>query len=204
MAPRFHALTISDICRETPDAVSIAFSVPCELRDAYAFKPGQYVTLKADLDGEDVRRCYSIASLPEDEEIRIAVKKVEGGRFSPLANERLRVGETIDVMTPAGRFHVPAGTGPDPSYLFVAAGSGITSIVSMVTSVLRGEPRGHVTLIYGNKTSQDVIFKRKIEDLKDLYLDRLTVHYVLSREHRHFTIMNGRIDRDIIARIVRN
>jgi ring-1,2-phenylacetyl-CoA epoxidase subunit PaaE len=203
MAIAFHALKIADIRRETPEAVSIAFAVPDELRQAYAYRPGQHLTLRTALDGGEVRRSYSICSGLDDGELRIAVKKVDGGLFSRFANEDLRVGDRIDVMTPQGRF----GIAPDPrasrTYLAIAAGSGITPIMSIVRSVLAREPRSRVILLYGNRSSQSIIFRQALEDLKDRFLDRLGVYHVLSRESQEVALLNGRIDADKLATLLR-
>jgi ring-1,2-phenylacetyl-CoA epoxidase subunit PaaE len=166
MSPRFHPLTIADIRRETAHAVSIAFAVPDHLADAYRFTPGQYLTLRAQVKGEEMRRSYSICSGLDDGELRIAVKQVEGGRFSPFANTALQPGEPIEVMTPMGRF----GLAPDPAAertcLGLACGSGITPILSIVKSVLGREPNSRFFLFYGNRTTQSILFREALEDLK--------------------------------------
>jgi ring-1,2-phenylacetyl-CoA epoxidase subunit PaaE len=203
MAIAFHALKIADIRRETPEAVSIAFAVPDELRDAYVYRPGQHLTLRTVRDGIEVRRSYSICSGLDDGDLRIAVKKVDGGLFSRFANEDLKVGDRIDVMTPQGRF----GVSPDPRasrcYLAIAAGSGFTPIMSILRSVLAREPLSRVILLYGNRSSQSIIFRQALEDLKDRFLDRLGVHHVLSRESQEVALLNGRIDADKIATLLR-
>src|SRR5690348_3214453 len=131
MAPRFHSLTICDCRRETADAVSLALAVPEHLRVDYLFTPGQYLTLRATIDGEDVRRSYSICSGLDDNELRVAIKRVEGGAFSTWANEQLRIGDTLDVMTPDGRFGVPIEPASPRTLVAFAAGSGITPILSI-------------------------------------------------------------------------
>ncbi|HLN10626.1 MAG TPA: 1,2-phenylacetyl-CoA epoxidase subunit PaaE [Xanthobacteraceae bacterium] len=203
MAVAFHQLEVADVRRETPDAVSIAFAVPEKLREAYAFEPGQHVTLRMVLDGVEARRSYSICTGLDDGELRIAVKKVDGGAFSRFANEALRLGDRIDVMTPQGRF----GLAPDPTaartYLAIAAGSGITPIMSILRTVLTREPGSRMILIYGNRTSQSIIFKSMLEDLKDRFLDRLGIYHVLSREAQEVALLDGRIDGDRIALFLR-
>ena len=197
-AVEFHRLTIADIRRETPDAVSIAFAVPPELADAYRFQPGQHLTLRAMLDGAECRRSYSICTGLDDGELRVAVKKVDGGLFSAHANDSIKVGDAIDVMTPQGRFGVAPQPGAARTYLAIAAGSGITPIMSLMRSVLAREPASRFVLIYGNRTAQSIIFKEALEDLKDRHLDRLVVHHILSREKQDVALLNGRIDAEKI------
>lgn len=190
---RFHALTLSDVRRETPEAVSLAFAVPPELAADFAWQPGQYLTLRAWLDGEDVRRSYSICAGPEDGELRVAVKHVEGGRFSAHANTGLKAGEVIEVMPPIGRFTLAPATGPRLVLCF-AAGSGITPIISIIRDLLAREPETRVMLFYGNRTIGSILFREALEDLKNRYLTRLSIVHVLSREKQDVALLNGRID----------
>ncbi len=203
MAPRFHALPIADVRRETPEAVSIAFAVPEELRDDFAFTSGQYLTLRIKVNGEEVRRSYSICSGPDDGELRVAIKRLEGGLFSSIATEMLREGDLVEVMPPMGRF----GLAPDPeasrTYAGFAAGSGITPILSIVKTVLAREPGSRFTLFYGNRSSSSIIFKEAIEDLKDRFVDRFAVHHVLSREAQDIELLNGRLGRDKVEGLMR-
>src|SRR6201999_1199989 len=152
-APRFHRLAVSDLRRETADAVSMTFRIPTELADDYAFASGQYLTLRTTMDGEEVRRSYSICSSPDDRELRIAVKKVDGGAFSSWALDELKSGDMLDVMTPTGRFGVAHA--PDQARIHVgfAAGSGITPILSIVKGVLAREPDSRFFLFYGNRSA---------------------------------------------------
>ncbi|MFL5168400.1 MAG: FAD-binding oxidoreductase, partial [Microvirga sp.] len=165
MTPHFHPLTITEIRPETPDAVSIAFAVPDALAEAYRFTPGQYLTLKVEHEGQELRRSYSICSGLDDGELRVAVKKIAGGRFSGLLGEAIRPGQTLEVMTPMGRF----GVAPEPeavrTYVGLACGSGITPILSIVKSALTREPRSRFFLFYGNRTSASIIFRETLEDL---------------------------------------
>ncbi len=204
MTIEFHRLTISDIRRETPDAVSIAFAVPSDLHDAYRFQPGQHLTLRTDRNGEDIRRSYSICTGLDDGELRVAIKKVEGGAFSTLCNELFKPGDEIDVMTPQGRF----GLVPDPAkarnYLAIVAGSGITPVLSLLRSILAREPKSRFALIYGNRSTPDIIFKEALEDLKDRFVDRFMVHHVLSREQQDFALFNGRIDGEKIGTLLKS
>jgi ring-1,2-phenylacetyl-CoA epoxidase subunit PaaE len=194
MAVAFHTLKVADVRRETPDAVSIAFAVPPELAEEYRFHPGQHLTLRRDCDGQDIRRSYSICTGLDDRELRVAVKKVDGGVFSTLCNEIIRPGDSIEVMTPQGRFGVMPAPGAARTYLAIAAGSGITPVLSLMRSVLTREPGSQFMLIYGNRTTKDIIFKEALEDLKDRFLGRLVVHHVLSREQQDIELFNGRID----------
>jgi ring-1,2-phenylacetyl-CoA epoxidase subunit PaaE len=192
-APRFHTLTISDLRRETADAVSLAFAVPERLREAYRYAPGQYLTLRATIDGEDVRRSYSICSGLDDGELRVAIKRVEGGAFSGWANEQLRVGDRLAVMTPDGRFGVPIEPGAQRTLVAFAAGSGITPVMAILKTVLRQEA-ARCFLFYGNRTIDSIIFREQLEDLKDRYLSRLSVFHVLSREPQDIAVLNGHLD----------
>ncbi|BAT57499.1 1,2-phenylacetyl-CoA epoxidase, subunit E [Variibacter gotjawalensis] len=203
MAIAFHKLTVSDVRRETPDAVSIAFAVPPDLADDYRFVPGQHLTLRRDVSGEDQRRSYSICTAEDEGELRIAVKQVDGGVFSTFANSTIKVGDTLDVMTPQGRFGVPHDAMAARTYLAVAAGSGITPVMSMMKTVLRNEPMSRFILIYGNRTAQTIIFKDALDDLKDKYLGRLVVHHVLSREPQEVPMLSGRIDGEKLSALVR-
>lgn len=192
--PKFHPLTISDIRRETDECVSIAFDVPESLRDDYRFAAGQYLTLKTTIDGEEVRRSYSICSSPLEGELRVAVKKVPGGKFSTYANEKLTVGQTMDVMTPHGNFTVPFKKENGAQYVMFAAGSGITPIMSLIKTILQFESQSSVILFYGNKAVSTIIFKDELDDLKNTYLNRLEIHHILSREDQGTDWLKGRID----------
>lgn len=190
--PRFHALTVAAITRETPEAVSIAFAVPEDLADTFAFTPGQYLTLSTDIDGREARRSYSICSAPGEPHLRVGVKKVADGRFSTFVNEELAIGDTIRVMPPEGRFTSLKGERHD--YLLIAAGSGITPMLSIATTVLGHEPDSTVTLVYGNRTTETIMFGEALNDLKDRHLGRFSLVHLLSREKQDVDILNGRID----------
>ncbi|MGE5339594.1 MAG: 1,2-phenylacetyl-CoA epoxidase subunit PaaE [Gemmatimonadota bacterium] len=194
MTPRFHTLRIADVRRETADSISLCFDVPPELASEYRFEPGQHLNLRARLDGEELRRSYSICSGLDDGELRVAIKKVAGGRFSAWANDTLTAGATIDVMTPEGRFHSPRDASRARHYVGFAAGSGITPILSLVKTILAREPRSRFTLIYGNRRQSSVMFHEALEDLKDRYLTRFALYNVFSREEQEVGLFNGRID----------
>ncbi|RMG83105.1 MAG: phenylacetate-CoA oxygenase/reductase subunit PaaK [Bacteroidetes bacterium] len=195
--PKFHSLKVREIRKETDDCVSIAFEVPETLKKNYEFLPGQHLTLKARINGEDVRRSYSICASPFENDLRVAIKKLEGGAFSTFANERLSVGDTLEVMPPAGNFH-PAPLSPDHQkhYVAFAAGSGITPVISILKAVLETEPQSHFTLFYGNRYSDSIIFKEQLEGLKNKYIGRFSLHHILSQEHPGADLFYGRIDEE--------
>ncbi len=191
---KFHSLRVSDVRRETADTVSIAFDIPEMEKDIFNFKAGQYVTIKVMIDGEDIRRSYSICASPLENEFRVAVKKVAGGKFSEWANKGLKVGDVLEVMPPLGHFTPDIQPGNTKNYLLIAAGSGITPVVSILKTILIKEPGSHVTLIYGNKGNATIIFKEEIEALKNQYMGRLTLIHIFSREQQDSPLLNGRID----------
>lgn len=194
MAPtRFHDLTVTAVRQETADAVSLRFAVPPNLRDAFRFRPGQYLTLRATIDGADVRRSYSICSAPGDDGITVAIKRVDGGLFSTWACAAVRPGDVLAVLPPDGRFGLPDATGPRVVAAF-AAGSGITPIVSIMRTLLVTEPASRFFLFYGSRATDGILFRDQIEDLKDRYLSRLSVFHVLSREQQDVPVLNGRLD----------
>jgi ring-1,2-phenylacetyl-CoA epoxidase subunit PaaE len=191
---KFHSLKVAEVREETSDCKSVLFEVPAELQTDYQFIQGQYLTLKTDINGEELRRSYSLCSSPLDNEWRVAVKKVEGGKFSTYANEVLKKGDVLEVMTPMGNFYTELNADQKKHYVAFAAGSGITPMMSIMKAVLVTEPESHFTLIYGNKNTASIIFHEEIEGLKNKYMERFNVHYVLSRERLEEPISNGRID----------
>jgi ring-1,2-phenylacetyl-CoA epoxidase subunit PaaE len=193
---KFHPLTIAHVARETRDAVAITFDVPPSLKEAFRFVQGQHLTLRAEIGGEDLRRSYSICSAVQDDCLRIAVKKAPGGAFSTWVNERVKAGQTIEVMPPMGHFNVALNSANRKHYLGFAAGSGITPLLSIIKTTLMVEPHGRFTLFYGNRSSATVIFKEELSDLKDRFLSRLNLVYVMSREPQDIALLNGRIDRE--------
>jgi ring-1,2-phenylacetyl-CoA epoxidase subunit PaaE len=202
VAPRFHTLAVSDLRHETADAVSLAFAVPDRLRAAYRYMPGQYLTLRATIDGEDVRRSYSICSGLDDGELRVVIKRIEGGVFSGWVNSELHVGDALSVMTPDGRFGVPVEPGAARTLVAFAAGSGITPIMAIMKTVLRRET-GRFFLFYGNRATDSIIFREQLEDLKDRYLARLSVFHVLSREQQDLMVLNGHLDAEKLQFLMR-
>ena len=195
MTPRFHPLRIAEVRRETPECVSLKFDVPAGLADEYRFTQGQHLALRATLDGEELRRSYSVCSGCDDGELRVAVKKVPGGRFSVWANEALRPGDAIDVMTPEGRFFTPLDPAHEKHYVAFVAGSGITPVLSLIRTTLAREPRSRFTLVYGNRASGTVMFREELAALKDRYLARFNLVHVLSREAHDLPLLHGHIDR---------
>jgi ring-1,2-phenylacetyl-CoA epoxidase subunit PaaE len=202
MAPRFHELTISDLRRETADAVSLSFAVPEALRTAYDYTPGQYLTLRAMIYGEEVRRSYSICSGLDDNELRVVIKRLASGAFSNWANEHLHVGDRLSVMTPDGRFGVPPEPGSPRTLVAFAAGSGITPVMAILKTVLRRES-GRFFLFSGNRATADIIFREELEDLKDRHLSRLSIFHVLSREQQDIAMLNGHLDADKVRLLMR-
>jgi ring-1,2-phenylacetyl-CoA epoxidase subunit PaaE len=204
LAPRFHRLAVNDLRREAPDAVSLTFAIPKELSDDYSFRPGQYLTLRTTMDGEEVRRSYSICSGPDDGELRIAVKKVDGGAFSNWAADELKAGDELDVMTPTGRFGVAHSPTEARVYVGFAAGSGITPILSIAKSVLAREPNSRFFLFYGNRSTSGMLFREALEELKDRFLKRLSIFHVISGEEQDIPILHGRLDGEKVRVLLRS
>jgi ring-1,2-phenylacetyl-CoA epoxidase subunit PaaE len=203
MTQAFRSLTIADVRRETPEAISIRFAVPDDIREDFAFISGQYLTLRTELDGAEVRRSYSICSGMDDGELRVAVKRLDGGLFSSFANAQLKAGDTIDVMPPDGRFGLAPDAAAERTYIGFAAGSGITPVFSIIKSVLTREPRSHFVLFYGNRSSATIMFKDELDDLKDRFVDRLSVHHILSREMQDVDVLHGRLTDGKVPALIR-
>lgn len=200
-APRFYPLKVKEVRPETADCVSVALEVPEELRETFRFAPGQYLTFKRHMDNAEVRRSYSICCSPKDNELRVAIKKVEQGKFSSFANQELKPGEVLDVMPPMGKFTPRKTEQPVKQYLALAAGSGITPVMSIMKTVLEEEPQSRFILVYGNRNRNTIIFREAIEGLKNRYMNRLSVYHVLSRELMDVPLFNGRIDAQKIAEL---
>ncbi len=191
---RFHELKVEEVHRETPDSIVVGFEVPGSLKDNFQFTQGQYLTLKMTLNGEEVRRSYSICSSPVDDELKVAAKKVEGGKMSTYLNEQLKKGDMVEVMEPMGNFFTYLDENNAKQYVAFAAGSGITPVISILKTVLHKEPKSSFTLFYGNRDSLSIIFKHRLEKLMDKYGDRLEVIHILSREEGGEPLQKGRID----------
>jgi ring-1,2-phenylacetyl-CoA epoxidase subunit PaaE len=194
MNPTFHRLIIADIRRETEDTVSIAFEVPSDLANDFQYESGQYLTLRATIDGEDLRRSYSLCSAPFENEHRVAIKQVEHGKFSNFANASIKVGDSLEVMTPTGGFKCIPDVNAEKNYILFAAGSGITPVISIAKTVLKNEPKSNVTLFYGNKNFGSIIFREELEALKNENMENFRLIHILSRESLGNPIQKGRID----------
>ena len=196
--PTFHSLTIREVRRETPDAISVRFAVPPGLRDAYAFTQGQFVTLKAQVDGEELRRSYSlccaVSDYVRDGELRVGIKRIEGGRFSSYADQAFQPGMAFEVMTPDGRFFTALRADQRKHYVAFAGGSGITPVLSIIKTVLEAETLSHFTLVYGNRAIGAIMFAEELEELKNRYLGRLALYHVISDEQQEVELFNGLMD----------
>ena len=192
----FHKLTVAEIRRETADAVSVLFDAPPELAEVFRYVQGQHITLRKEIDGEELRRCYSVCEAAQDQRLRIAVKHIAEGRFSGFINHELKVGDTLDAMPPAGRFFSELNAEAQKSYLAFAGGSGITPIISLIKTTLAAEPESHFSLVYGNKDSASVIFLEELATLKDLYTDRFEMFHVLETGQEDLAIFKGLVDEE--------
>ncbi len=192
----FHSLTVAKVEPETRDAVTITFAIPDALRNAYAFRPGQHLTLKARLGGEELRRCYSICRSRSPGEISVAVKAIDGGRFSRYAQSDIQQGMALDVMVPQGHFGYQPQAGRCADYLAIAAGSGITPMMAIIDATLATEVDSRFTLVYGNRSSHSMMFRQALADLKDRYPQRLQVVHLFSQESMDSNLLQGRIDGD--------
>ncbi len=182
----------------------VTFDVPPELQPVFGFTQGQYLTLRKEIGGQDLRRSYSICAGVDDGELRVGVRKVRGGVFSNWINEQLKPGDTISVMAPQGRFFVPLDAQAQRHHVGIAGGSGITPILSIMKTVLAREPKSRFTLVYGNRSLKSTMFKEELEDLKDRYMTRLVLHHVFSDEHTDAPINHGLMNRDKIAEFLRS
>ncbi|GAA0733134.1 1,2-phenylacetyl-CoA epoxidase subunit PaaE [Sphingomonas japonica] len=206
MSDQFHRLTIAEVRRETDDAVSVRFAVPENAAQHFSFRAGQHVTLRAEIDGEELRRNYSVCVAPHEGELRVAIKSIAGGRFSTWANAALAAGQQIEVMAPHGSFTWRFDVAAARDYVGFAGGSGITPILSLLKTALATEPLSRFTLLYGNRHSAGILFLEEIAALKDRYLDRLVVHHFLEDEEEDVALFNGRLDAakvgDVLAGLV--
>lgn len=188
----FHNLVVEKVNKETKDTVAVTFTVPDDLKDKFKFKQGQYLNLKKEIYGEDVRRSYSLCSSPVDNKWQVAIKKIDGGLFSTYANEILKEGDVLEVAPPDGNFYVEVEENSQKNYIVFAAGSGITPILSIIKTHLSLEPNATVQLFYLNRTIKSIIFKDEIEGLKNKYLGRFEVFHFLTKENRVYPLLNGR------------
>lgn len=200
--PEFHELVVADVRKETDEATSVAFHVPEDLAENYRFLQGQYLTLRTEVNGEDLRRPYSVCVSPEKGELRVCVKKMPMGRFSSFVNDNLKIGDRLSVLPPMGRFHAPLEAADSKTYVLFAGGSGITPVISIIETVLEREPLAKVTLFYGNRSTGDIIFRERLSDLKDVYLGRLRVFHVLSDEVPEVPLFGGMMTEDKVRDLV--
>ena len=194
MSVNFHSLEVAELVEETAEAKSIRFHVPKELREAFRFRPGQHLTLRAEIGGEEVRRNYSLCVAPADEALKVTVKRIAGGLFSNWANDSLRPGDRIDVMEPHGSFTWDFRQDSTNHYVAFAGGSGITPIMSLIRTAMIEEPQSRFTLLYGNRDSQSVIFLEALARLKNRYMERLEIHHFLAEESEDIDLFNGMLD----------
>ena len=195
MSAGFHLLDVAEVTDETAEARSIRFEVPGELRETFRFRPGQHLTLKAEIGGEEVRRNYSLCVAPGEDEVKVTVKRIAGGVFSNWANDNLRPGVAIEVMPPHGSFTWDFDAANANHYAAFAGGSGITPVISLLKTALAEEPESRFTLFYGNRDSQSVIFLEELARLKNRFLSRLEVHHFLAEESEDIELFNGMLDR---------
>jgi len=193
---KFYPVTVADVRRETRDAIVITLDVPSDYKEAFRFAPGQYLTLRTNIDGDEVRRSYSICAAANDRHLRVGIKKIAGGLFSSWASEHLKPGQVIEAMPPMGNFHVPLDAERKRHFVGFAAGSGITPLLSIIKTTLVAEPQSSFTLFYGNRASSSIMFREELEDLKNEHLDRFSLIHVLSREQQDIDLFNGRITKE--------
>ena len=199
MSVTFHPLRVRAIEPDTPEAVIVTFEVPPALRQVFGFIQGQYLTLRTRVDGQELRRSYSICAGVDDEHLRVGVRRVQGGLFSNWLHRELQPGDEIEVMAPQGRFYVPLQPAARRHYLAIAGGSGITPILSIIKTVLARESGSRVTLLYANRTLQSTMFKEELEDLKNRYLQRLALHHVCSGEQTDAALNMGLMNREKVG-----
>ncbi|WP_299147552.1 1,2-phenylacetyl-CoA epoxidase subunit PaaE [uncultured Dokdonia sp.] len=190
----FHSLRVKDIYKETTDCSVVTFDVPVDLYQDFSFNAGQHLTLKAIINGEDVRRSYSLCSSPLEQEWKVAVKQIPGGLFSTYVNQELQAGDTLEVMAPSGKFGVPVDTQKKKNYVAFAAGSGITPMLSIIKTHLAAEPDATFKLFYLNRTVKSIIFKEEVEQLRNQYFGRFEIFYFLTKEQRDIELFNGRFN----------
>src|SRR6478672_328164 len=202
MAEHFHALRVAEVVPETAEANSIRFEIPAELRERFAFRAGQHLTLRATIDGEEVRRNYSLCTAPDEQDWMVTVKRIGGGIFSNWAGDNLKAGDTVDVMPPHGSFTCEFDAAKARHLVGIAGGSGITPVMSLVRTLLAEEPNSRFTLFYGNRDSSSVIFLEALAGLKDKYLGRLEIYHFLDAEAQDIELFNGMLDRERLDEVI--
>jgi ring-1,2-phenylacetyl-CoA epoxidase subunit PaaE len=189
---KFHALTVKDITRETADCVSVSFDIPQQLVNDFKYIQGQYITFKLHIDGQEIRRSYSVCSSPiTDADLRVAIKKVKNGKGSTYINDRLKVGDVLEVMTPMGNFYTAMDASNHKEYVLFAGGSGITPMLSIIKTVLHAEPNSRIQLFYGNENEAAIIFKNQLQALEQEHSSRLKVHHILNSAADYPEIYKG-------------
>ncbi len=192
--PRFHPLEVTEIRKDTRDAVVVTLTPDPADAEAFAFTQGQYLTFRREFDGQELRRSYSVCAGLDDGTLQVGIKRVEGGAFSTWANEALRRGDRLEAMPPQGRFFTPIEPDAEKHYLAFAGGSGITPVLSILKTVLAREPKSRITLVYANRQLSSIMFREVLEDLKNSYLGRLSVIHILESEAQEIDLFTGRID----------
>ncbi len=203
MSLHFHRLTVKEVKKETPECVSVLFDVPETLQNDFQFSQGQSLTLRTTINGEEIRRNYSICSSPLENRLKVAIKKVEGGLFSSFANEQLKKGDVLDVMPPVGKFNTPLHPDQKKNYLAFAAGSGITPVISLIKTTLATEKHSRFTLVFGNRNRNSIIFFEELEALKNQYMERFSLVHILSRERMDTDLNFGRISQEKLEELDR-
>jgi len=201
MAVHFHKLRIKEVRQETGDCVSLSFEIPASLQEQFYFEPGQNITIKSNIGGEELRRSYSICAAPYENELRVAVKQVDAGKFSSYANTVLKAGDELEVLPPTGRFNTPLLPANRKRYLAFAAGSGITPVLSIIKTTLYTEPGSSFTLVYGNRSRKSILFFEALEALKNKFINRFNFINILSREKTDTPLNSGRIDKEKLAEL---
>jgi ring-1,2-phenylacetyl-CoA epoxidase subunit PaaE len=196
MSVHFHPLKVAEIVPETAEANSIRFEIPPELRDVFAFKAGQHLTLRAAINGEEIRRNYSLCTAPADSDWMVTVKRIGGGLFSNWVADQLKAGDTVEVMVPHGSFTTEFNAANRRHLVGIAGGSGITPVMSLIKTLLREEPQSRFTLFYGNRDSSSVIFLETLAALKDKHLGRLEIYHFLDQEEQDIDLFNGMLNRE--------
>lgn len=193
---KFHPIKVKDVYKETKDCSVISFDIPQEIRQEFNYSHGQHLTLRAFIDGQEVRRSYSLCSSPVEDQWKVAVKRISGGLFSSFIHESLQKGDTVEVMPPIGVFNVKIEPEKAKNYIVFAAGSGITPILSIIKTHLALEPKSKFQLFYLNRSVKSIIFKEEIEQLKNRYFGRLEIFHFLTKEHRSIELLNGRFTKE--------
>ncbi|QBZ96647.1 1,2-phenylacetyl-CoA epoxidase subunit PaaE [Flavobacterium sangjuense] len=193
---KFHSIKVADIYKTTKDCSVITFDIPVDLKEEFQFTQGQHLTVRANINGKDERRSYSLCSSPMENKWQVAVKKISDGVFSTFVNDTLKKGDSLDLIAPHGAFHTPVNQKQSKNYIAFAAGSGITPILSIIKTHLAAEPNSTFKLFYLNRTVKSIIFKEEIEQLKNKYFGRFEIFHFLTKEHRSIELLNGRFTKE--------